>query len=91
LDAGDSEGAKSAGGHELKVWPGEVEFEIADDQQSYRWRVQVGFIESEDDTVPVYLGHVGFLEHFRAIFDCDLQTVELTPSRKTTTPFTSRQ
>jgi hypothetical protein len=77
-----TEGARGAGGQELTVWPGEVELEIVNDGQSYRWLVQVGFIESEDDLAPAYLGHAGFLEYFRATFDGDAQTVELTPNER---------
>ena len=82
FDAHETEGARGAGGHELTVWPSEVELEIVGDDQSYRWLVQVGFIESEDDLAPAYLGHAGFLEFFRATFDGDAQTVELIPSER---------
>lgn len=81
IRADEPEAAEGAGGHELKSWPGEVELEITDETQSFRWRTQVGFIESGDDPAAAYLGHAGFLEHFRAIFDGELQTVELVPSQ----------
>jgi hypothetical protein len=76
------EGAQGAGGHELRMWPGEVELEISAEVGAYRWNVQVGFIKSSDDLAPALLGHAGFLEHFRAIFDGDAQTVELTPNER---------
>jgi hypothetical protein len=82
IQAGETERAQGAGGHELKMWPGEVELEIAADDQSYRWRVQVGFIESSDDIASAYLGHAGFLEYFRTTFDGDAQTVELIPNKR---------
>jgi hypothetical protein len=61
----------------LKIWPGEVEIEIADGSEVYRWRTPVGFIESGDDPAAAYLGHAGFLEHFSATFDYVAQRVDL--------------
>jgi hypothetical protein len=81
LDVGvePTEAAEGAGGHELKLWSGEVEIEISGDGQTYRWRTQVGFIESGDDPAAAYLGHVGFLEHFNAVFHTKELLVELIP------------
>ena len=79
IGAAEAESAEGAGGHELKLWSGEVEIEIAGDGQSYSWRVQVGYIETAGDPAAAYLGHSGFLEYFRAIFDGQEQTVELIP------------
>jgi hypothetical protein len=82
LDEDATEEARGAGGHELRTWLGEVELEIEGDGQSYRWPVQIGFVESGDDPAATYLGHAGFLEHFRATFDGDAQTVELIPTAR---------
>jgi Aspartyl protease len=77
IDEAHIETAASAGGTELKIWPGEVELEIADGSEVYRWRTPVGFIEGDDDSAAAYLGHAGFLEHFSATFDYVAQTVDL--------------
>lgn len=82
IETDETEGAQGPGGHELTMWPGEVELEIEGDQGSYRWKVHVGFIESHDDLASAYLGHAGFLEYFRATFDSDAQTLELIPTTR---------
>jgi predicted aspartyl protease len=71
------ETAEGAGGHQLKLWPAEVEIEISGDGRTYRWRAHVGFIEGSDDSAAAYLGHAGFLEYFTATFDSSQLTVEL--------------
>jgi predicted aspartyl protease len=58
------EAAAGAGGHDLKIWPAEVELEITRNDESYRWLVQAGFVESSDDFAPAYLGHAGILGIF---------------------------
>lgn len=80
IDDEPAEAAEGAGGHELKIWPGEVELEVGGDGHSYRWRAHVGFIESGDDPAAAYLGHAGFLEYFNANFDYRERTVELIPT-----------
>jgi hypothetical protein len=82
IHADELEGAESAGGQQMKMWPGKVELEIVDDGHSYRWLIEAGFIEGEDYLAPVYLGHVGFLENFQTTFDGDAQTVELIANRR---------
>jgi hypothetical protein len=77
IDDEPAETAEGAGGHELKIWPAEVEIEILSDGRRHRWRAHVGFIESGDDPAAAYLGHVGFLEFFSANFDYRRETVEL--------------
>lgn len=79
IDESPAESAAGAGGNELKIWPGDVEIEIWQAAEAYRWRVPVGFIESGEDLAAAYLGHLGFLEHFTATFDYVEQTVELLP------------
>ncbi|MCI0334507.1 MAG: hypothetical protein L0228_14920 [Planctomycetes bacterium] len=82
IDADQCEGVESAGGHELKLWLGEVELEIVGDDQSYRWSVQVGFIEGSSGPAAAYLGHAGFLEYYRVTFDGEAQAVELIPTAR---------
>lgn len=77
IDESSAESAAGAGGNELKIWPGEVEIEISQAAETYRWRVSVAFIETGEDLAAAFLGHLGFLEHFAATFDYDEQTVEL--------------
>lgn len=79
IDFKSADAARGAGGFELMMWPGEIQLEIEADGQSYRWSLQVGFIESGDDPAATYLGHAGFLEHFKAIFDTRQGVVELIP------------
>jgi len=79
IDDEPAAAAEGAGGHELKIWPGEVELELSGDGQTYCWRAHVGFIESGDDPAAAYLGHAGFLEYFKASFDYREQAVELIP------------
>jgi hypothetical protein len=64
-------------GVEIDQSPGEVEIEVAESSEVYRWQTPVGFIETGDDLAAAYLGHVGFLEHFKATFDYAEQIVEL--------------
>jgi len=79
IGEGAVDAAEGAGGHQLKLWPGEVEIEISGEGEAYRWRTHVGFIEGDDDSAAAYLGHAGFLENFTAIFDSRELSVELTP------------
>ena len=79
IDDEPAEAAKGAGGHQLKIWSGEVELEVSSDDESYRWHAHVGFLESGDDPAAAYLGHAGFLEYFKASFDFGEQSVELIP------------
>jgi hypothetical protein len=81
LDENMAESAEGAGGNELKIWPGEVELEIAQAGEVHRWLTHVGFIDGGDDPAAAYLGQAGFLEHFVATFDYGEQTVELLPKR----------
>ena len=78
----EAETAEGAGGQQLRLWPANVELELVADTQSYRWRIQAGFIETGDDPAAAYLGHAGFLEYFTATFDGDAQTVELISNKR---------
>jgi hypothetical protein len=73
------ETAFGAGGHEIDVWPGEVEIELTDGKETLRWAAQVGFLGTNDDPPVAFLGNVGFLEYFQATFDYDEQSIELEP------------
>ncbi len=75
----EAETAFGAGSHALSVWPGTVELEVAQDNESYLWPVKVGFLSGDDDPPIAYLGHAGFLEHFNATFDTEKWLVELVP------------
>ena len=79
IDETIADSARGAGGHEISIWPGEVELAISGNGESFRWRAQVGFVQSDDDLAAAYLGHAGFLEHYVAKFDYREQTVELLP------------
>jgi hypothetical protein len=79
VGAEPADAAEGAGGHQLRVWSGEVEIEISGDAQAYRWRTQVGFIESGDDPAAAYFCLVGFLEHLKAIFHTKELLIELIP------------
>ena len=74
-----TETACGAGGHEVAMWPGSVDIQIVQGRESYRWRTLVGFLVGVDEPPIAYLGHVGFLEHFRASFDFGARSVELSP------------
>ena len=76
---GEWEVASGAGGHEIDVWSGSVEIEVAQGAQVHRWQAVVGFLVDQDDPPIAYLGHVGFLEYFKASFDFAERTIELIP------------
>jgi hypothetical protein len=65
----NAEIALGAGSHELDVWPGLVEIEIAGDDQLHRWQAEVGFLAGDDEPPIAYLGHAGFLQYFNCTFD----------------------
>jgi hypothetical protein len=79
---GDVERAWGAGSHELEVWPARVEMEVAQDDQAWRWPVEVGFLVGDDDPPIAYLGQSGFLEHFTTVFDTDQWIVQLVPHQR---------
>ncbi len=70
-------GATSVGGHKLATTFGDVEFEISDERESFRWPTTVLFYDAKDEIV--ILGHVGFLHYFIAQFDGYAMELSLTP------------
>jgi hypothetical protein len=76
VDHNQVESAEGAGGHELVVWPGTIEFELTDGRDVFLW-ARVGFLAGDDDPTAAYLGHLGFLEYFELIFDGNQRAVEL--------------
>lgn len=73
--------AKGISGDQLMVHHGDVEFEIAGEGQTVRWRSTVGFVAftSSDDEV-IVLGHSGWLDYFTATFDGENAELELIPN-----------
>lgn len=71
------------GGQAVAVALGEVEFELTDGKQTFRWPAKVGLVDFADpkDEVTI-LGHAGFLDYFRVIFDGHRRMLEIeaTPS-----------
>jgi hypothetical protein len=74
-----SETAYGAGGHEIDVWPSRIEIEVTDGVQILRWPAEIGFLVSDDDPPVAFLGNVGFLEYFTAVFDYEERMVKLEP------------
>ena len=70
--------AEGIGGQAIPVILGEVEFELTDGKQTFRWTAKVGFVDFADpkDEITV-LGHAGFLDYFRTTFDGHLRTLEI--------------
>ena len=57
-------------GQVVEASPGEVDLEVADEATSHRWRATVAFVDYPPGAhESVILGHSGFLNHFRVIFD----------------------
>ncbi len=57
-------------GEVVEASPGDVELEISDGLSFHRWRATVAFVDypagAEESTI---LGHAGFLDFFRVLFD----------------------
>jgi hypothetical protein len=62
--------ASAVGGHAVELVPGDIAIQISNNDESYRWRTTVAFLEVDlpEDEVAL-LGYAGFLEYFRATFD----------------------
>lgn len=69
------------GGANIPVRFGDVEFEVSDSEDSYRWvgRVLVYEIAGDGEELIVF-GYQGFLEEFLASFDSETETLELIPN-----------
>ena len=78
MDATQIWHAEGIGGQTVAVILGEVDFELTDGKQTFRWSATVGFVDFADpkDEVTI-LGHAGFLDYFRTTFDGHLRTLEI--------------
>lgn len=81
LDQNATSLAAGISGGNLTIHYGEVEFEIATDDETVSWKSTVGFADfgSSDDEV-IILGHDGCLDFFTATFDGELAELEITPN-----------
>jgi hypothetical protein len=83
IDPTQSWQVEGIGGQVVAVILGEVDFELTDGKQTFRWSAKIGFVDFADpkDEVTV-LGHAGFLDYFRVIFDGHRRKleIELTPA-----------
>lgn len=78
MDSTQTWHVQGIGGQAISVILGEVEFELTDGHQSFRWSAKVGLVDFADpqDEVTI-LGHAGFLDYFRAAFDGHQRTLEI--------------
>ena len=78
IDRAQSWNVEGIGGQAVAVILGEVEFELTDGKQTFRWSAKIGLVDFADpkDEVTV-LGHAGFLDYFRVIFDGHLRTLQI--------------
>jgi hypothetical protein len=65
-------------GSPLMASPGQVELEIADGTETYRWPAPVRFVSAGALSSPAILGHAGFLDFFLAAFDGQRKELVLT-------------
>jgi predicted aspartyl protease len=81
LDREQIGSASAVGGHIVQLVPGRVTLEMSDGNDVIRWTTTVSFLKTAggDDEIAL-LGFSGFLEFFRAVFDSQLQELELTPN-----------
>jgi hypothetical protein len=83
LDASQRWNVAVLGGQTFEATLGEVGFELGGPARAFRWRAKIGFISfpSPEQEV-VVLGHLGFLEYFKASFNYEANRITLTPSEK---------
>lgn len=78
MDATQIWHAEGIGGQSVPIILGEVVFELSDGAQTFRWNAKVGLVDFADPGDEVTLvGHAGFLDYFRVIFDGQQRTLEL--------------
>lgn len=67
----------------IEVTMGDVELELTDGQEKYRWLANVGFVmfASPEDEVAI-LSHQGCLEYFTVIFDGAKRELEMVANKK---------
>jgi hypothetical protein len=78
VDATQSWKMEGIGGQAVPVILGEVVLALTDGNQTFRWPAKVGLVDFADpkDEV-VILGHAGFLDYFRVIFDGQMRALEI--------------
>lgn len=66
------------GSQAMPVTLGELEFELTDGNRTFHWSAKVGLVDfaRPEDEVTI-LGHAGFLNYFRVIFDGHQRTLEI--------------
>ena len=66
------------GGQVIEASPGDVELGITWDGSSIRWKATIAFVDypagAEESSI---LGHAGFLDFFRVIFDSPAKELEI--------------
>jgi hypothetical protein len=78
IDPTQSWQVEGIGGQAVAVILGEVGFELTDGTQTFRWSAKVGFVDFADpEDEATIVGHAGFLDYFRAIFDGHRRTLEI--------------
>jgi hypothetical protein len=68
-------------GQEIELAPGDIDLELMGGGQTFQWQATVGFAtftEPEDEVI--VLGHTGFLDFFRVLFDGHLRELEVLPA-----------
>ncbi len=71
------------GGQALPVVLGEIELELNDGNQTFRWPARIGVVDFADPQDEITLvGHAGFLDYFRVTFDGHAHAlhIDVTPS-----------
>ena len=83
VDTHQTSNTAGLAGHLVPVHPGQVDIEISQDEESYRWTSMVGFVDYPDPTYEQgILGHFGCLDFFIATFVGSRREVELIPSTR---------
>jgi hypothetical protein len=78
IDANQTWKIEGIGGQAVTVMLGEVVLELTDGNQTFRWPAKVGLVDFADPKDEVVLvGHAGFLDYFRVIFDGHLRMLEI--------------
>lgn len=71
------------GGQQLTVHAAQIDLELADDTERYRWMAQVGFVDFPDPPHEIAVaGHGGFFEFFTARFDSTERALSVTPASR---------
>src|SRR3989344_3423161 len=74
---------KSASGHAVEVFMGEITLELRQGQDYYHWTTAIGFASVTGSMHEgALLGHEGFLEYFTATFDGKKRELSLKPNSR---------